>query len=158
LKNFELLFEVIPNYPGLNISIINESYDSCVDKLVDFCIGIEANLYIKTLNELNIKVEKNIYVENFSFEQARYNKKSLQYDFMFLCAQNQSTLDLSEVFKKCYRVIKNAANLFILCKKKKCQDMMELLEETNYVAISTIELNADYEIVCAKKMHGWRKV
>ncbi len=158
MKNFKLLFEVIPKHPSLNIAIINENYDSCVNQLVDFCINIEANLYIKTVSELNIKLKKNIYVENFSFEQARYNKKSLQYDFLFLCAHSHDLSDLSTVFKKCYRVIKNAANIFILSKKEKSQDMMELLEETNYVAISTIELNDDYEIVCAKKMHGWRKV
>ncbi len=158
MKNFKLLFEVIPKHPSLNIAIINENYDSCVNQLVDFCINIEANLYIKTISELNIEAKKNIHVENFSFEQTRYNKKSLQYDFIFLCAHSQDLSDLSAVFKKCYRAIKNAANIFIVSKKEKSQDMMELLEETNYVAVSPIELNDDYEIVCAKKMHGWRKV
>jgi len=158
MKNFELLFDVIPNYPGLNISIISEKQDSCVKKLIEFCLEKEANLYIKTTSELNIEKNENTNVEKFSFKQSRYNKKSLQYDFMFLCIDISDRDDIDEIFKKIYRVMKNAANLFVLCKKEKSQEMMELLEETNYVAINTIELNSDYEIVCAKKMHGWRKV
>jgi hypothetical protein len=158
MKNFELLFEIIPNYPELNISIINERQDGCVKKLIDFCLSNEANLYVKTINELDVKADERIYIEKFSFEQPKYNKKSLQYDFLFLCSDSENINNLSEVFKKCYRVVKNAANLFVLCKKENSQNMMELLEETNYVAISLIELNDEFKIVSAKKMHGWRKV
>ena len=155
-----LLFEVIPPHPGQNIAIIVDRahQKSVVPKLADFCRTIEANLYVKYLEMPLVYHDALIHEERFSFDQSVYNSKSLQYDFFFLLADLDDVSRLKEISKKIYRAIKNAANLFVVLKKQDADIAVMLLEENNFVAINNIDLDASYDAISAKKMHGWMKV
>ncbi len=158
MKQFELLFDLIPAHPGLNMAIIDDGHQDCVEKLAKFCESISANLYVKSLINTNLESSDCLHVEQFSFEQARYNRKSIQYDFLFLCANIEDKQKISEIAKKIYRVIKNAANLFMLANRENTDEISQILEETNFVALSVIDIDETFSIVSAKKMHGWTKI
>ncbi len=158
MKNFGLLFDIIPPYPGLNIAIIEDSQDKLVEQLGAFCKKAEASLHVKVLRDSQSQSDKHIKIKKFSFEQSKYNNFSILYDFLFLCVDISEREDIEVVFKKIYRVMKNAGNILVFVKKEQIQRYFEILEKTNYVAINSIDLNENTEVVTAKKMHGWRKV
>ena len=55
--------------------------------------------------------------------------------------------------------MKNAANIFILLPDKAFREEIETwrkaLEENFFVAFSTFELDEKWQVISAKKMHGW---
>ena len=136
------LFALIPNHPGIFISIIENENFECVDELIQYANSINATLH----------------VNEFNFEQKNYNKHAIQYDFLFICADIDKRSDILEIANKTYRVLKNAGHVFVLSKKESTCRLSEVFEESNFVAINTISLDDEYDVISAKKMHGWMKV
>jgi 2-polyprenyl-3-methyl-5-hydroxy-6-metoxy-1,4-benzoquinol methylase len=136
------LFALIPNHPGIYISIIEDENFDCVDELKVYADSIKATLH----------------VNEFEFEQKRYNKHAIQYDFVFICAKIEHRSDILEIANKTYRVLKNAGHVFILSPKESTRKLSQFFEDSNFVAINPIPLNSEYDIISAKKMHGWMKV
>ena len=136
------LFALIPNHPGIYISIIEDENFDCVDELKEYADSIKATLH----------------VNEFEFEQKRYNKHAIQYDFVFICAKIEHRSDILEIANKTYRVLKNAGHVFILSPKESTRKLSQFFEDSNFVAINPIPLNSEYDIISAKKMHGWMKV
>ena len=136
------LFALIPNQPGIYISIIEDENFKCTDTLQEYADSIEATLHI---NE-------------FNFEKKRYTKHAVLYDFLFVCADIDERDDILEIANKIYRVLKNAGHTFVLSKKESTYKLNEIFEESNFVAINTISLDEEYDIISAKKMHGWKRV
>ncbi len=158
MKNFELLFDTIPPYPGLNIAIIEDGDADLVQSLYKFTKSLDAFLHVMHIGETQEKKENSIRIESFSLEQAKYSKFSILYDFLFLCIDMKKETNIELVFKKIYRVMKNAGELYILVDKKDDRDYAGVLEDSNYVALNSIDLNKETRVITAKKMHGWRKV
>jgi hypothetical protein len=150
----EPIYNLIPNYPGVYIALIEDANYNEANSLNDFCKNIDATLHVKNLS--NKQYEKSLHVDEFQFEQNRYNNHAVQYDFVFVCAKEIN--NLLEIANKIYRILKNAGHLFFLCKKEFSLDDSEVFENSNFVAINTISLNDEYDIISAKKMHGWMKV
>jgi Icc-related predicted phosphoesterase len=136
------LFALIPNHPGIYISIIEDGNFECVDELKQYANSINATLH----------------VNEFNFEEKRYNKHAVQYDFLFICADIDRRNDILEITNKTYRVLKNAGHVFVLSKKESTCRLSDVFEESNFVAINTISLDDEYDVISAKKMHGWMKV
>ena len=158
MKNFEMLFDVIPPHPGLNIALIEDSKDMVIDSLLKYCEQIRATLHVKALENRESLNSDNLKVKNFSFDEKKYNNFSMLYDFLFLCVDISGRDDIEMIFKKIYRVLKNAGNLFICIKKDEVNRYLQILESINYVALNSIELNMHTEVIVAKKMHGWKIV
>lgn len=158
MKSFELLFELIPDHPGLNIALIDDGSYQCEDKLLEFCQSINAKLYIKSLIPRHYIHNQTLHVEEFNFSQEKYNKQAIQYDFLFICANIKDIKDMSAVANKVYRAIKNAAHLFLAVSKNEPFDFHTILEESNFVALNTIDLNDEVNVISAKKMHGWARI
>jgi len=149
------LFALIPNHPGIYISIIEDENFNCVDELKEYTDSIEATLHVKSLSFK--EYPEALHVDEFRFEQKRYNNHAVQYDFIFVCA-DIGTHNIASVANKLYRVVKNAGHAFILIPKESSAKITQIFEESNFVALNTISLNDEYDIVSAKKMHGWMKV
>ncbi len=155
VKDIKELFELIPNYPGLNICLVDnfdlkESFFELIEKQ-------DAILYIKNFKNEDIKGNNFIKVERFDFGDKRYNLHSILYDFVFLLIDTQE-LDLQEVLKKFYRVIKNAGYIYLFAKDNHKEKVMKLLGDTNFVSINDIDTYGESHIISAQKMHGWMKV
>jgi Icc-related predicted phosphoesterase len=136
------LFTLIPNHPGIFISILEDENFDCVDKLKEYTDSIKATLH----------------VNEFEFEQKNYTKHAVQYDFVFICADINKQNDILEIANKIYRVLKNAGHTFVLSKKETTYTLSEIFEESNFVAVNTISLDDEYDVISAKKMHGWKRV
>jgi len=158
MKNFEMLFDVIPPHPGLNIALIEDSKDMAMNLLLKYCRQIKATLHVKALKDRESLNSNDLRVKNFSFNESKYNNFSILYDFLFLCVDISDRDDIEMIFKKIYRVLKNAGNLFICIKRGEADRYLQILEGINYVALNSIELNRDTEVIVAKKMHGWKIV
>ena len=157
IKDIKELFSVIPNYPGLNITLVDVF--GLKEEFINFCKSQEATLYLKDFdNTLDKSIEDEfVKVDKFNFSDKRYNLHSVLYDFAFVCC-DVSELPLNEIAKKFYRVIKNAGYLYLFAKDNKVQDVIELLEETNFVSVNVIDSFKDTKVISAQKMHGWMKV
>lgn len=157
IKDIKELFSVIPNYPGLNIALLDGF--GVKEEFISFCKSQEATLYIKDFdNSLDKSLNSDfIKVEKFDFNDKRYNLHSVLYDFVYLCCDIEG-LPLDEVAKKFYRVIKNAGYLYLFAKDSDVQNTIKLLEETNFVSLNVIDSFKDTKVISAQKMHGWMRV
>jgi len=157
INDIKEVFEVIPQYPGINIALVDGF--GVKDEFIKFSTTNEATLYLKDFdNTLDKSLNSDfVKVEKFSFDDKRYNLHSVLYDFVFVCLEADS-LDLSNVLKKFYRTIKNAGYLYLFAKKDKVDTLVSLLEETNFVSVNVIDDYKDTKLISAQKMHGWMKV
>ena len=150
------LFALIPNHPGIFIAIMEDESFDCVDELLQYTDSIEATLHVKSLSD---KIyPKTLHVEEFRFEQKSYNNHAVQYDFIFICANTDNISDTLSTANKLYRVLKNTGHVFVLSKKESPCRLTQILQESNFVALNTIDLNSQFDVVSAKKMHGWMRV
>jgi len=150
----EPIYELIPNHPGIFIALIEDDNYNETENLDKFCQDINASLHVKSIGQK--EYSKSLHVDIFKFQQPRYNNHAIQYDFVFVCAKE--TQNLLEIANKIYRILKNAGHIFFLCNKKSSDEKSEIFENSNFVAINKISLNDEYDIISAKKMHGWMKV
>ncbi len=107
----EPLFALIPNYPGIYISVKEDENFDCIDKLEKYAKSIKGTLH----------------VNEFSFEDKKYTKHAVQYDFLFICAEIDKRNDILEIANKTYRVLKNAGHVFILSKKEPAYRLSQIL-------------------------------
>jgi len=65
--------------------------------------------------------------------------------------------DTETILKKFFRIMKNAGVVAILIPKDApLRDLIDQrLEASYFVAINHIDIFDDYDVVTAKKMHGW---
>lgn len=157
INDIKELFSVIPNYPGMNICLVDEF--GVKESFIEYCKENEATLYLKNLNDnLDNNLDNDfIKVEKFDFNDKRYNLHSVLYDFTYLCCDVDDDI-LPEVLKKFYRVIKNAGYLYLFSKDEDVNSLISLLEETNFVSVNVIDTYKDTKVISAQKMHGWMKV
>jgi pyruvate formate-lyase activating enzyme-like uncharacterized protein len=63
---------------------------------------------------------------------------------------------MEEFIKNVYRIIKSGGNIIMIRKKESSYlKLWQILEENFFVAINSIELSDDYNLLIGKKMHGW---
>ena len=158
MNSIKELFNIIPNYPGLNICLVDDGKFDVIDDFISLCKDKEATLYLKDIKERYCEFKNKDYlkVEKFSFDDRRYNNHSVLYDFIFLCCDIQKD-KREEVLKKFYRTLKNAGDIYLFFKDEP-SGAKELLESVNYVAVNEIDTFKKHHLICAKKMHGWMKV
>ena len=171
MKNFKkeklkTLLSIIKENPSLDIVHFTNQDNLLVELINDYCTQKE---YLYQLNLLDDSIEeimnqkyKSNYtkVKPFNLQRKSYLIQAKQYDFAFVTATIGLDIE-SDFLKRIYQIIRNAGNLIIFIKKEDYiirYRWIELLEEHNYVATSTIDnLCNDYDIVITKKMHGWGK-
>jgi len=158
MKSVKELFSIIPNYPGLNICLVDDGKFDVVDDFISLCEAKEATLYLKDVKSIYQHLQNSDFlkVEKFSFDDKRYNLHSVLYDFIFLCCDIEEKKEI-EALKKFYRVLKNAGDIYLF-KDNDPSDIRQMLESVNYVAVNEIDTMGRYHVFSAKKMHGWMKV
>ena len=162
----ETLLSIIKENPSLDIAHFTDQDNLLVELLNNFCIE---KSYSYQLNLLNNSIEESMSqkykssstkVKPFHLQRKSYLIQAKQYDFVFVTANIDLDME-SDFLKRLHQIIRNAGNLIIFIKKEDYElryRWIELLEEHNYVATSTIDnLCNDYDVVITKKMHGWGK-
>ncbi|WP_457598424.1 hypothetical protein [Hydrogenimonas sp.] len=97
-------------------------------------------------------------VEPLDLKERRFNKHARLYENIFVSLEDpRLEADIEETLKKFYRIMKNAGVLVLLLQKEGSlrREIDRYLEESFFVAINHIDIFDDYDVVNAKKLHGW---
>jgi hypothetical protein len=165
MHNFPELFGVLEPYPNTMIYAVDDgTMSELIPMIINQARTMDARLDLLSTadvyeqNRQQFHDATHIFVREFKYEKPRYNVHQRKYKYIFLCTDAAAIDDLTEVCKKFYRIIKNAGHLFLLVKPTDIAPTMQALEESNFVAIGTIDILSDYTIISAKKLHGWERV
>jgi hypothetical protein len=161
----ESLLSIMGDNPLQQIVHFSNGGETLVDMLHHYCEpkayqyeinAIENTFYEETKEKF--KNSQTTVVRNFSLERKSYLIQAKQYNFAFISIDIQD--DFKEDFlRRVHRIILNAGNILIFIPKSNISERyrwIDLLEETYYVATSTIDdLFEHYDVIISKKMHGW---
>ncbi len=164
-KELELLLSIIPNHPLTQLFHINDDNINLSNDLNNFVKANKFEYDITTTDE-NFIEELKTNIQNISdkttihkldLKQHRYNRHSKIYDFAFITMNLKEIKDLGLFFKKLHSIIKNSGYLLLFVEKNQenMPEILQLLEDKLYVAINKIDISSKYEVISAKKMHGW---
>ncbi len=165
-KAITQLLSIIPNYPATRLLEINDGGEELSLELKRFAKERDFEYLLNIVDNEFYNRAKEIYsdgssciVHKIKFEQRRYVNMAKQFDFAFITAS--IPLEIREEFlKKVHSHIKNAGNIILFLPKDdlKLKELWwQSLEDTLFVAINNIDMFKNYEIIIAKKMHGWGK-
>ena len=162
----DTLIQIIPNHPALrlmqvadiNKNISNENM--LIDKLFEFVKDKEYDFHLNLITKDNryndkYKLSKVSSVRFLDLNRASFMLQARLYDFVYISADIK---DIGDFSQKIYKVIKGSGIILIFIdksKQDKLQEWKEELENNFFVAINTIDISNDFEVLSAKKMHGW---
>ena len=165
-KIIDNLLQIIPNHPALRVMLVADinqnisNEDILIEKIFKFIQDRDYEF------QLNLIRENSIYKDKYSIPQissVRFldlNRNSFMlqaklYDFVYISANIE---DINDFSKKIYKVIKGSGIIIIFIDKRDRDTLYrwrEELENNFFVAINTIDISDNFEILSAKKMHGW---
>ncbi len=163
-KSIQQLLGIIPNYPSLIISQFSDGGEVFSNALSSLCLEREHEYQLNVLDEAFLFKAKELYgknnlltIKHIKWNQRRYSSLAKQYDFLFVTA---TVPDEHRSFfaKNIHSHIKNAGHIVLFLEKnnqKNRDEWWSLLEKYLFVAISSLDIFENYEILIAKKMHGW---
>lgn len=164
MDNFEILGEIIPNFPATRVMLITDKSTPLVAWLVAFIKKREASLDIRPLNQttlqeiqkLELEEPNLITLELLDEASQRYNPHTYKLDTLFLLLEDEPQ-NKEHLLTRVYAGMKNAGGVVVIVPKEhSLADTIELdLDEANFVAINPIDITNSYTIFYAKKMHGW---
>jgi len=165
-KAIEQLISIIPNHPATRLLHISDSGEELSLELKKLAKIKDYEYLLNISNENFYEKVKDVYsdgssciVHKMKFEQRRYVNMAKQFDFLFVTATVPREI-INEFLKKSHTHIKNAGNIIIFLPKNNLElkDIWwQSLEDNLFVAINNIDMFSNYEIIIAKKMHGWGK-
>jgi len=163
-KSIEQLLSIIPEHPATRIMHISDGGEELSDSFRDFVEKHDYEYLLNTPSEEFFPKAKERYAESkhciikkIKLQQRNYASMAKRYDYLFVTADIPEEMQ-EEFTKRVHPHIKNAGNIILFLPKN---DLMILdrwrgyLEENFYVAINNIDMFENYEILIAKKMHGW---
>lgn len=163
-KAIEQLLTIIPNHPSnalMEFSNGDEALSTAIKKVCkkkDYTYQlnfVDEELYKR--NQPLFEEEGICSVKRIKWEQRRYASMALQYYVVFVSAivpEEHKEKFLSNVLHH----IKTSGHIVFFLPKndyKAVDDLWRLLEEKLFVSISTLDVSENYEILIAKRMHGW---
>jgi hypothetical protein len=163
-ESIEKLLGIIPEHPATRIMQISKSEDRLYPAIKKFCLMRE---YEYLMNVIDIDYYEQIRplanhdqlhtIKKMTLDQRVYASMSKQYDFIFVTADIPLAFE-NRFAQKIHRYIKNSGNIILFLAKEDRDALRrwyQHLEEHLFVAISTIDIFENYELLIAKKMHGW---
>ncbi len=148
-KIFKDLSSIIPNFPTTHVLYLGSEKDGFLVFLQELS---QKNSFV-----FDVKSYEGDEFELFNILDARYNTKGYQYDTVFVNFQDAPQDQLEHLFSRVYASLKNAGAL-MLCLSSNHDFALQaesFLDELNFVAINSIELDESLKTIYAKKMHGW---
>ena len=157
------LIQIIPDHPALRFMHFVDTTTPLIDRLATLTVSRDYEYQLLCLDatlsgSLSSQYTRNdgIKIRPITLDQSRYNLQAKLYDFVFVEA---GVTDKEHFTQTVYSAMKNAANIFILLPDKAFREEIETwrkaLEENFFVAFSTFELDEKWQVISAKKMHGW---
>ncbi len=163
-ERIDQLLGIITLYPAIRIMHFSDGSQLLTQKINTLC---EQHDYDYQLNcttdacyeemEQRYSNADMIKIKRFDLNRPRYAIQAKLYDYLFVTAQIPDEEKLS-FLKKTYSVIKNAGHILIFLSRDDLHQnhiWSELLLENNFVASNTLDIFMHYDVIIAKKMHGW---
>lgn len=164
MSDFEVLGEIIPDFPATRVMLMTDRNSSLTQWLVEFIKQREASLDIRALNKkcfdaiekLKLDENKLVTLEYLDESSQRYNPHGYKLDTFFLYLEDE-TQDKEHLLTRVYASMKNAGGVVIIVSNENSlASAIELdLDEANFVAINPIDILKTHRVFYAKKMHGW---
>ncbi|BDY11880.1 hypothetical protein [Hydrogenimonas cancrithermarum] len=158
----QLMQIISTHYPNQQILHLTDGSNDLHKALYDFtkAKGFEYDLrtVASDLDEWQSEDHPGFHLEPLDLAARQYNKHAKKYENIFVTlAPAILESDPETMFKKFFRIMKNAATVAILVEKgtPMQEEIDKKLEESYFVAINHIDIFDDYDVVTAKKMHGW---
>jgi hypothetical protein len=158
-----LLTQMIsPHYPNQQILHLTDGSNDLYRTLYDFARSKRFEYDLRTvgceIDELDTGDHPAFRVESLDLAERKYNRHARLYENIFVTISPESLEeDIQTILKKFFRVMKNAAVLtLVIDRGAHLLDRIDNdLEECYFVAINHIDIFDDYDVVTAKKLHGW---
>ena len=153
---------ISPHYPNQQIMHLSDGscdlhrtlYEVTKSKGFDY----DLRLIEWETNDLDAAAHAGCTIEAMDLNRRQYNKHAKKYDNIFTTLRSETLeADLQSVLRKFYRILKNAGVLVMLIEKDSplLQSIDQELENSYYSAVGHIDIFDDYEVITAKKLHGW---
>jgi len=160
--DIEKFLSIIPEIRGVRVFCFCNSLQKAMP-IIKESKKREFELEIATTNEESFeslkKLQDNlISIRLVPLDKKRYNNHGHLFDTLFVNIEEEEIENLEDFFKKIYRMMKNAGVIVYPVKKEKREKRVKMLEDLNYVAINDIEMDQNFVVLTARKMHGWQKV
>ena len=138
LEEFLYLFDVTPNVSVLDLNIGCNDITKTLNSLVIPFDGTVTTLNTDSLEELKVKIKRS------------------NYDYGVISNSILNSIDKESLMQIITKGIRDSGHIIILEEKNKnLDDIYYLLEESDYGAISTIDIFEDYNLIMGKKVHMW---
>jgi len=163
-----------PQKTNLLMQIISTHYpNQQILHLSDGCNDLHTTLYELTksrgfeydlkcvdidIDGLDLQRHERLSIEPLDLRAKQYNKHAKLYEYIFVTLESGRLMsDIDTILKKFFRIMKNAGSVVMLIEKGAplLEEIDKKLEESYFVAINHIDIFDDYDVVTAKKMHGW---
>jgi len=170
MKNIEhsqvtQLLEILDKKPGQRIVHFSNSSPVLTKYLQDFCQTIDTQYYLYCTDDTWHETAKSYYVDathmkivKFNLRRPRYLIQGIEYDYL-ITTLNFEEENKQDFLEKCYPIIRTGGNIIIIIPNSVVSERDEwqtVLEEQYYVSVNIIDnIFDDYDIVVAKRMHGW---
>lgn len=121
-------------------------------------INNELEFIKPTIKEVVDSLDGNLEYINFVDEKsARIRATAREYEYIILSDILSFCPNRDKILKLMYKALENSANIIILEKKSNnnLDEVKQLLDKSNFVAINNIDLFEDYNLITAKKLHMW---
>ncbi|MCH9741268.1 MAG: hypothetical protein K0U38_10605 [Epsilonproteobacteria bacterium] len=163
-ESIDQLLSIIPEHPATRVMQISDGSEVLSSHLKELCLEQQYEYLLSTADENAYEIKKQEFsdiplcnTKKINLKQRTYAPMAKLYDFLFVTATIPSEMQ-HEFTKKAHIHIKSAGNLILFLSKgdrKEYDDWYRYLEEQLFVAISTIDIFENYDVLVAKKMHGW---
>lgn len=164
-QQIEQLLEILQKKPAQRIVHFADKDHILTTHLHTFCLAQENDYYLYCTNTLFYEAslhthqdKPQLHVKNFNLRRPRYLIQAIEYDYLI------TTLDFEkenkeEFLQKCYPIIRTGGNIILIIPNTgyaQWDEWRDILTEQYYVSINIIDNIFDaYDIVVAKRMHGW---
>jgi len=141
-KEIDDFISIFQNTPALALLYVGEKNNNIVSSLTTLSQNNNGSLKIKYIQDINCL--------KFKLTPREYEYAILQNTLVTCDNKNQ-------FLKIVYHSLENSAQIIILEDKKTSDinQIKELLEQSNFLAINDIDIFEQYNLIIAKKMHMW---
>lgn len=139
LIQFNSLFQ---DSPALALLHINNDFDSITKALNFMALRNDGKLTVKEFHTINCE---------------RFGLRTRDFEYAVLTNTLKKCTNKNKFLSTVYHSLENSAEIILIENKKdsSIEEMIELLDISNFLAINDIDIFENYYLVMAKKMHMW---
>ena len=161
----EQLLEIIQSKPGQRIVHFSDGSPILTDSLSNLCKTHDSAYHLYCTEDTcydesmrNYEGQDHIRITKFMLRRPRYLMQGIEFDYL-VSTMNFENKNKTEFLEKCYPIIRTGGNIIIIVPNagySERDEWQEILEEQYYVSVNIIDnFFEDYDVIVAKRMHGW---